>query len=345
VERGDPVQEHQPDLGVVGQGGPPGHHRDQLLGPRLERQQPIEGRQRQRIVGADLEDLTPGRDRRRVIAALGLLELSQARQRQLLGRRIHRRRGPGGKGRAQLVPRAHPAPQGQEPLEDVMAGRLEAPGPGQRVERHAEVTAAALVDRGDLGEGLDLLDRIADELELGVEDDHQLLPPVAGPVHRLEEAQRALAAGRARRQALEGGQRAIGAGGGEDLLVLIEGTVEIVEVALEDVGLGQAAIDLVALVGRALDAVGAELGEVVPAPGDAVQPIEVIGGARVVETRGQAVGQLEHGAPGVDRAGRIGGALLEDRGLAGSYRSRRSTSSVSAAAMASSYRPIKAGQA
>ena len=316
VERGDAVEQRQPHRRVVGQLGPARHHHHQLVGARLDRQQAIERRQRVGVVGRDLEHLPPRRDRRAVIAALGLVDLGQPGQREVLGRRVHRRRGAGGQRLAQRVPRPHPRAQRGELIEDVVAGRLDPPGPGQRRERHAEVAAAALVDRRDLHQRRDLIARVGLERQLGVEHHHQLLPPVAVPVDRLEHAERALAARLADRQPLERRQRALRRLGGQDLLVLIERAVEVAGVLLEHLGQRQPAGDLVGLAGRALDPIAEQVGEVVPALEAAVQPLERVGRALVVEPGRQAVGQIDHRAPRVDRARQIDQALLEHRRLA-----------------------------
>ena len=65
--------------------------------------------------------------------------------------------------------------------------RLLGPGARQRAEGQPHVAAALLVQARDLSQQLDALRLVVDELELGVVDDHQLLPLVLVAVDRLED--------------------------------------------------------------------------------------------------------------------------------------------------------------
>src|SRR5690606_35204016 len=79
----------------------------------------------------------------------------------------------------ELLPGA--AARGQRPqlLVDLIARDVLVPGARERLEGEPRIAAAALVELGDLAEHGHALRGILDVSELGVEDDDQLLPPVA----------------------------------------------------------------------------------------------------------------------------------------------------------------------
>lgn len=89
---------------------------------------------------------------------------------------------------------------------------------------------------GNLVQRRDLLGGLADVLELGVEHDHELLPPVLAAVHRLEQGDHPLAMLVVNDQTLEHAHRAVPAGARlEHVLVLIERGRDVLEVVLEHV--------------------------------------------------------------------------------------------------------------
>ena len=90
VERGDPVQQHEPDVRVLGQLCTPRDDFDELVDLADVREQAIECRERDEVVRSRFVDLAPAADRLDEVAALALVNLGnarpQARREILIGR-------------------------------------------------------------------------------------------------------------------------------------------------------------------------------------------------------------------------------------------------------------------
>ena len=157
-------------------------------------EQPLE-----RLVGVDgvvahADDLAPALDRRGAIAELLLVDLGDARIDARLQIVVVESATAFSSTSTSSLPHAEHVRQAAQLVEQlglalggVGLARLFAPGARQRVERQPHVAAALLVQARDLAQQLDAPRLVVDELELGVVDDHQLLPRVLLAVDRLQD--------------------------------------------------------------------------------------------------------------------------------------------------------------
>ena len=238
VERRDAVQQHEPHAGVLGEVRAPLDDLDELVDAALEREQAIERGERDQIVGPRLVDLAPRVDRAPEVAALRLVDLGRAAPTALAASSPSAATAAPSSTVRTASSHASSLPASDSSfVQRRVVGDVDAPRARERREREIERAAALLVDLGDLVERHDLRRRIGDVLELRVEDDDELLPPVLLAVDRLEQLGDALAMLVVDDEPLERSDRALPQrAAADDLLVLVERGRQIVEVELEHLG-------------------------------------------------------------------------------------------------------------
>lgn len=114
---------------------------------------------------------------------------------------------------------------------------VDPPRPCERLERERQVATTLLVNQCDLVQHCDLVERVADVVELGIEDHDELLPPVFLAIDGLEEIRDPLAMVLVHDEPLERRHRALPLQPLVDhLLVLIDRRGQILELDLEHLG-------------------------------------------------------------------------------------------------------------
>ena len=214
-----------------------------------------------------------------------------------------------------FVPRFELAGEREQLRQRGIVGDVDAPGACQCGEREIDRPAPLLVDLGDLVECDDLLDRIVDVLELGVEDHDELLPPVLCAIHRFEQLDHARAMLVVDHEALERVDAALPQlVAVQDFLELIDRGRQIVQLRLVDIGQTQPELRHLDGIVGATEACLEQIDEIVPLRACAEQPLElgdglairVLGGRRIA-----AVGREHHLAPAFDRARGVVQAVLD----------------------------------